>query len=224
MNLHTKEIAISLFDVDKISQDRNNPRPNSHDVLPQRPNYGTLSTQYQSTPQSQTGGFVKMQNQSVIANDGSTNRALFGFNKNTGTWGVFAVTAGNDVLTATKYALDSDYDQFKIVGKFTYPFSESGGGSGMPGSLGPLIHGLGYQPLFTGSINITSASGAASIGVFPLPYVIFGINSTIANGVVPAGISIGEVGDTDVYFNFVLGPGSAFTGTITLYAIQETAT
>lgn len=143
---------MALHNTDKTSLDRSNPAPATHDVaytsiapivnIP-RPSHSTVSTQY--TTANPTGvGRVQMQNQSIVANDGSTNRALFGFNQNTSTWGFFAVTSGNDVLTATKYALSSDYDQFKIVATGTTSINANLS-AGSTGSS-TIVHGLGFIP------------------------------------------------------------------------------
>lgn len=160
----------------------------------------------------------------IFKDDSGTRRVLLGKGADD-FYGLKVSPAGTDVYTAAAADLvfNSDQNVFKIVDKLTTTFSYSVGASASTNSF-TLNHNLGYLPLLSGSVNITSASGTATTGVYPLPYLLIGANSTINGGYIAAGISITEVTTTLVHFSMVLASSSSFAGTVTLYVLQETAT
>jgi hypothetical protein len=111
---------MSLHDVDKNSEDRGNPTPNTNDTLigGAIKSHKTLSTHY-TTDADTIPGRLQMQNKQVIANDGTTPVGLFGYNNAMQLWGLFQTKPGTDVTTNTdpsKFIFNSNQDVFKIVG------------------------------------------------------------------------------------------------------------
>jgi hypothetical protein len=114
-----RRIFMSLHDTDKSSLDRGAPTPNSSDVIIDGANksHKTISSHY-GTDADASSGRLQMQNKQVIANDGTTNVGLYGYNPALGKWGFFLTQTGTDVTTntdLTKFIFNSNQNIFKIL-------------------------------------------------------------------------------------------------------------
>lgn len=127
--------------------------------------------------QSSTGNII-MQPTYMMVNDGTSNRAVFGYNQTTGTWGVFAVPPGADLSDATNpqdFSLSSDVQTMIAVktgtivipGLTTQPADNFG-----TLSATPIAHSLTYIPsmiAFTFADVILGAGPASQAMNIPLP-------------------------------------------------------
>jgi hypothetical protein len=113
------------------STDRSNPTPYSGDKVANPMAHQTVSTQYNPEGETSTAR-VQQIGKSIIANDGASKRAIFGYNSTTDTWGIFGVPIGKDVLTAdlADYSFSTDYTSlFSFLGPI-FPVLTYTGGTG----------------------------------------------------------------------------------------------
>jgi len=144
---------MTLFDVDKTSMDRGAPTPNRPDQVIDSSvkAHKTASSDF-TTDADSTTGYLQQQNKQFIANDGTTNKALFGYQPGLEKWGLFVTQDGFDVTTETdvnNFIFNSGQDTFKIVDSGTAsiaPFTTSDGTENS-GSV-TITHNLGYVPAF----------------------------------------------------------------------------
>ncbi len=211
---------MSLFNVDKNSQDRGSPRVNSHDVLLQRPNHGTISTQYQSIPQSQTNGFVKMQNQSILANDGTNNIASFGYNPALKQWGVYTTQDGTDVTTNTdlsKFTFNSNQNVYKIVKTVPVSVTITYNASKGTNAFSQTAHGLSFTPAYDAFITIPSYLAGLVGGIAvngPNPYMSFAVAGSGVS-IIPTVFAIVSVDATNINFYVAVAVEGSGTDTFT---------
>lgn len=204
---------MSLTDTDKHSLDRITPTPNTHDAAEgARMAHGTQSISPRVSA-STTPGFVKTTNGQILANDGSVNVGLFGFDS-AGKMVVKVAKAGVNVLTATddQLVFNSGQDMLKIVQKNTASLVVSAGGS----TSKTVAHGLSFLPAII--CYILPPYGPPTY--FPNP----AISVNVATMVVGA-VSHVEVDATGVTFSVVNDGSGLYTGTynFTYYLMQETA-
>jgi hypothetical protein len=96
----------------------------------------------------------------IEINDGSVNRAIFGNNPTTGTWGFFATPPGTDISNAKtpqQLAFSTDYSSLLVVSNQTITFNEIVG-SGATGlwQTYTIPHGQPNIPAYLAFISIPS--------------------------------------------------------------------
>lgn len=164
-------------------------------------------------------------NQRIVVNDGNNLRVIFG---RTGTgpndWGLEVSKPGFNVDTATDAELlfNSSQDIFKIVDKFSGNFSVTSTSS-QTTALVEIDHNLGYVPLSQASVTLSTYS-LGSTGTYPIPFIFF---TTVAgNPGFYAGAYVQYLSVGTNSFVFAVGieaTTQTIAGTITVYALQETA-
>lgn len=135
--------------------------------------------------------------------------------------------AGVEVATAPNSELifNSNQDIFKIVDKFTTPFSfTSGSGASVTSII--VTHNLGYQPLIFSSVsNLTVNAFISSPITVPIPHVLYGTTSGVSAFVPVFFIETAQVTNTIVDYSIGLfSSGEAIAGTFTTYILQESIT
>jgi len=132
---------------------------------------------------SSSTGNILNQPTFTMVNDGTTNRALFGYNQYTGTWGIFGVPPGTDLSQATQpqqFSLTTDYPSFLSLDSGTtslaVSFPSYTGGYGNPGTTQSasisVTHNLGFAPIpqvlltetLVGTVYAPIASGCSYEG------------------------------------------------------------
>lgn len=227
---------MSLHDVDKNSTDRSNPTPNSDDNIAdgQRMAHQTASSHYKPISSISTARLQQV-GKTFIANDGGTNKAIFGFNPALNLWGSFVAKDGIDVMKNTdpsQLIFNSNQDVFKIVKSLSVGFpgvtATVGVGSTVNVTAASAIiipHGLGYIPAFIAYLN-------SALTYAPIPFIITGQNG--ANSVFQVNINL-ETDIINMYISTsvtVWGPAgstytqSDFTNTpiIKIFLLQESIT
>lgn len=218
---------MSLHDVDKSSLDRGSPTPNHSDVLPDDSvkAHKTISTHYATDADTNTGR-LQMQNKSILGNDGTVPRTLYGFNPALNSWGSFVTKAGVDVTTNTdlsQFIFNSNQGIFKIVGSGTAntpTITATPGGAGQwanaTGSTA-IPHGLAYIPIVVSALLYAGT-------YITLPFTSMGTNGTTS----PNWTTVYTSADaTNIYISIINQTlTTAFTNAIfpvKYYLLQETA-
>lgn len=204
---------MSLHDVDKVNQDRSVPKPNQSDQLIDGAikNHGTTSIHpiTESTPNN--SGFLQTKNARILANDGTTNRALFGYNQALNLWGFFLTKLGIDVNTNTdpsQFIFNSNQDIFKIVASGIATIPTSGSAT----STVSVAHGLGYIPAFVAFVLV-----AGNYNTVPLN------NYNTSTGALISAY-LGWSDATNINFQTVVPGGTVSSSTpVKYYLLQETA-
>lgn len=185
-----------------------------------------------ANPQGGTGLQVNATQNNIIVNDGTYNRALFGFNPTTNTWGTFATPPGIDLTNATtpqQLALSSDFSQLLVAFSGSYQFPQTTGNAGTDIYQSVNIqHNLNIVPavLLFGSTIAGTAPGAV-LNIPPSAYTFLATGTVLADN---AGTSYQYNYGVDsqyVYVNRIMNNSLGFTasaGTITYYILQQTAT
>lgn len=114
---------MSLCDVGRDGSDRTETEVNAPDMILDgaRMAHQTVSSHYQPTGDGSTAK-LRQVGKTIIANDGTTNKASFGYNPALNSWGTFVADDGTDVMTNTdldKLVFNSNQNVFKIVKTFT---------------------------------------------------------------------------------------------------------
>lgn len=147
---------MAIHDVDPHSFDRSSPAIHAHDSqdVSLRMAHGTTSINPVTSIIADSGR-IQTKNQQILVSDGLTNRAIIGFNKATGTWGVFTVPPGLDITEVTdprEFSLSSDLQT--IISPKSGTITIPGGVSSAPGTdtfaATPIPHGLAYTPSIIG--------------------------------------------------------------------------
>jgi hypothetical protein len=134
--------------------------------------------------QSSSGNVIN-QPTYVEINDGTTNRALMGFNQTTGTWGLFAVPAGTDLADATdpqQFSFSSDLQSVisPLNGTITIPGGVATGAGQASFAATPIPHGLDYTPAVIGFANgpvITNYPSTSNINtILPVSFYTDSLN------------------------------------------------
>jgi hypothetical protein len=131
---------------------------NVGDLLPSRPSaFGTSNKTPDNGP-----AFLKTKDGQLISNDGTTNRVVIG-QRSDGSYGIKVSQSGKDALTGTndQMVMNSDFNQFKIIGKGTGTVTVAGGEE----LTTTIPHGLGFAPAVVAYVSTTWAPGA----YFPVP-------------------------------------------------------
>lgn len=205
---------MALHDVDKESQDRASPTPNTSDVILDgaMKAHKTISSHY-GTDADTTPGRLQMQNKQILGNDGTTNVTLYGFNPALQKWGFFVTQTGTEVTTntdLTKFVFNSSQDIFKIVQTGVVTIADPGAGN--TGSV-TITHNLGFVPIVLGY-----AQGGLNV---QLP-IFNGFN---ADGTC-TGLTYVSLASTTIFtitnFKSTTGPGN-IGQTIKYYLLQESA-
>lgn len=162
---------MAIYDVDMTSGDRSNPNPEVPDLMHQRNAHLTNSTSYSPTNSVPNGARVQQKNNAIIANNGTTNKALFGYNPGLGKWGSFVAKEGIDVATNTDPAnliFNSEQNVFKIVSTLNVIFPTAtanfNNSTVSAAATTTIPHGLNYVPILTGVITVLG-------GYLPLPWI-----------------------------------------------------
>jgi hypothetical protein len=136
--------------------------------------HGTTSL-HPVTDANTVPGFLQTKNLRILANDGTTNRALFGYNQAMGLWGFFLTKLGIDVNTNTdtsKFIFNSSQDVFKILATGTGVIPQiSAATPGTPAFndliVTTSIPGTAAPYMAIAFINVT----AAPLDAYPLPVI-----------------------------------------------------
>lgn len=243
---------MGLYDIDKNSEDRGTPMPNTNDKIIEGAikSHKTLSTHY-TTDADTNPGRLQMQNKQIIGNDGTTPITLYGYNQALNKWGFFVTKPGVDVTTNTdlsQFIFNSSQDILKVVAKGTTTIPSFGVGSGQINYAQLTIaHGLSFTPLVNiyAKGNILNASlGLIASSYIPLPFTPpggTGAGTTVAalNSYYFPAVSSGNsyalgmtygIDATNIYINVGSTVTSAATADtiaaipITYFLLQETAT
>lgn len=166
-----------------------------------------------------------------IANDGTSNRAVFGYAQGLQQWGMFTSKAGYDALTdsdPSHFTLNSSQDAFKIVGSGTINSQPANtfanaGQVGQNQSVISVAHGLPFTPAVIAYIFL----GGAYV---PLPYTFFSTNGTVQwqsdlFRIQTDGTNVSVIAQV---FASAVGSGSGFAAStpsfpVKYYLLQETA-
>lgn len=211
---------MTLFKVDKNSASRNAPTVNATDVHmnPKAHSTTSISPRAEGT---QTVGKVTTKDSKIVANDGSNNIGLFGFD-DAGNMVVKVAKPGYDANSATddQLVFNSSQNVFKIVDSGTSDsFNVT---SSTPFSI-TINHNLGYQPIVIAYVIGTTFGSATNTDV--LPYYVLGSTSGVPGAFVITGAITYSVGNNSIAFT-VYNPGSispGLTGNIKYYILQESA-
>jgi len=129
-------------------------------------------------------GYLQQRNRQFIANDSTTNKALFGYQQGLGKWGFFVADDGVDVTTNTdlsKFIFNSGQDTFKIISSPTVNLTLTGNASSGSSASISVAHGLTFTPAYIAYITTDPvlagyfASGNYKNG--PNPFLIIGTSS-----------------------------------------------
>lgn len=219
---------MSLWDTDKNSDHRNNPTLNQKDQVLQRMASGTTSI-HPVTSDTTTSGYLQTKDGRILANDGSNNIGLFGFDS-TGAMVVKVAKTGYDADTAANANLvfNSSQNMFKIVNTYTLTNNVVLDGTGYYTQVATQAHGLGFTPSYQAFISIDSfyeglASGLTTNG--PNPFLVSAIDSTHTY-VKNIGLFQVSVDATNIKFSAYIvvgGTGSTLVHSAKVYLLQETA-
>lgn len=222
---------MSLIFTDRNGDGRLQPSVDAIDVQgnPKAHNTNSISPRAVGT---QTVGKVITKDSRIIANDGTNNVGLFGFD-DAGNMVVKVAKPGFDANSATNDQLifNSQQDTFKIVNKLTANFTTTCAGFGQNNTLFSVTHSLGYQPLYIASVNITTNTvPGGAVGTYPVPYFLpAGSQNGTGNNiwgfmgfVVPFTVSTSVI-EFEAGVGSQNASGQTLAGTVTVYILQETA-
>lgn len=209
---------MAIHDVDKESQDRSSPTPNTSDVVIDGAlkAHKTISSHY-GTDADTSVGQLQMQNKQILANDGTTNVGLYGYNPALNAWGFFLTDPGTDVTTntdLTKFIFNSNQDILKIIlsGTTSIPSTTSLNTISIP-------HGLGFQP-FLIAFAQSNIFGAGQ--TYLLPHLVTATNSAVTGAFVVS-VEFGAYTDSTNLNFYIRSAGVSANATITYYVVQESA-
>lgn len=214
---------MSLFEIDKSSDNRSQPTISASDPL----NVGAVKAHatdgiaYRAENATGTPRVVSRDDQ-IIVFDGSFNKALFG-RDGSGNFVVKIAQDGFDVLTATSAQLifNSANNIFKIVKSATIDLGTSTVVSGTANTA-TVAHGLSSAPLAIAFGTVTDVTNGTR--TVPLPHYTLGTTSGISSTVrvVVASLTI-STDATNINFS-LRGNAIDTSATVRYYIIQETAT
>ena len=210
----TLGVMMSLWDVDKNSNNRISPQLNQSDQIVQRVSNATTSVN-PVTDATTTSGFLKTANGQILGNNGTNNVGLFGFD-DTGTMVVKVAKPGYDANSATNDQLifNSAQNTFKIALTDTVVLTRDASDSFNGVSY---QHNLGFKPVCIAFIDYGGIT-------LPMPKLYF--NGT--SGILDEQVQIQDISTSVITFDATAPTGgsryaSAQTYTIRFYLLQETA-
>lgn len=217
-------VFMSLHDIDKTSDSRTAPLPNSNDDVSQRMAQGTGSVQ-NTNDVDEVDGLQFRERQIVAVQDGE-NKAAFGFYGAANKFGLKVAKDGYDVLTAadSELVFNSEQNVFKIVqtGTASMPALSTGipGAGNFLSAYGSKVisHNLGYKPAILAYLSFDNTYYQA------LPYNIHAGTGGSAYWLTVNVLTT----DSTVFFEQYItayGPAGSGWGTYTVkyYLLQETA-
>lgn len=219
---------MSLHDIDKSQNNRNQPVPNANDQREQYMAQGT--TQAQNHGATDVADGLKIKERQIIARQNGYNKAAFGFYGTANKFGLKVAKEGYDVLTATddQLVFNSEQNTFKISKTGTATLVGSTNISNGTTQTVTVPHGLSTTPAMVVYANAPNGSisgfqGGNGIMNLPIMYAL-----PAAGGGLPWFWIQARVDATNIYFDLVCVGGTAnnlatFTWTFTYYLLQETA-
>lgn len=221
---------MTLLNIDNNPTGDINPVINSMDTVlnPMAHATGGISPRAVGSP---TTGKVTLKDSRIIANDGSNNIGLFGFD-DAGNMVVKVAKAGFDANSASTEDLifNSQQDTFKIVNKYPVSFTVTCNAYAGNNTLFSITHNLGYLPLYIASVDITTNTVGNVTGNYPLPYFQPAFsNSGTGNAIwgFLGFVTPYNIGTSTIQFEAGVGSdnasGQTLAGTVTVYVLQETA-
>jgi hypothetical protein len=165
---------MGLHDIDKSLSRNGAPKPNTFDNVLNRMAYQTTSTDYRPQGDDRVARLQQL-GKTILSNDGTTNRVIFGFNPALDEWGVFSTKSGVDVTTNTdlnEFTFNSNQNTFKInevlelaVGTTALSVPATGFYSGVV-LAHQVAHGKSYIPQIEGAAYLSGIGGYIP---FPIP-------------------------------------------------------
>jgi hypothetical protein len=218
---------MTLFSIDKNSDDRLSPTPNAADVHADPMAHATASISPRASG-TQTVAKVTTKNSQIIANDGSNNIGLFGFD-DAGKMVVKVAKTGFDANNATNDQLvfNSSQNVFKIVAKIPITLTYSHTNPASEYHTTALPHGLTYTPNYTASHTIdpgmiTFWGLTPVVGSRPNPSSLVGATAGKVFSLCYAEVTVDA---TNIYLMVQTGgnePTGSYTFSATAYLEQET--
>jgi hypothetical protein len=221
-----------LHDIDATTSGRTNPTVSSDDKVVSPMAHQTVSTQYNPIGDA-VNARLQQVGKTIIANDGTTNKAMFGYNPGMDLWGTFVAKDGINVMTNTdpnNLIFNSSQNIFKIVavGSVVMPtYSVTSGVGWRISSVATppsatVAHGQARVPLVIAYMRVTGPGGKTLLSI---PYTS---TSLVGGNLLMQTISI-SVDATYISFNDTtttdgsVGVYTAGGETIDYYIYQETA-
>ena len=161
--------------------------------------------------------------------DGNNNRALFGYNPNTNTWGFFATPPGTDISSAnapTQFSMSTDYSALLVIAGniVNFPTITGQGGQDVY-QAATVTHNLGVVPLVFCYLGTQGAGG--TFLNFPNNYwQLMVAATTFADNNGTSYQYNYAVDQQNLYINRFMNNTSNYTasaGTVTYFICQQTA-